>query len=165
MQKVAAYKLQLPSSLSIHSVLHVWRLKPNHPSTVFAAQQNLLPSILLEELLSFWVLRLQTGKMLGNTSTQWLVEWCGSVAWSPTWEDASQHQHHFPTFTPWGQGGCQGKAVVGRELLYVKKPIVQGNYNIIGSGQMRRLAYFSTIIKAVSHCNYCIKKLEMKVAL
>lgn len=95
-----AYKLKLPSSCSIHLVIHVSQLKK--ALALGEKTQNELPRS-DDNSVPKWVLRRCLYHARSASGTQVLVLWSGSSLTNATWEDLSELHtlfHHAPA---WGQ--------------------------------------------------------------
>jgi hypothetical protein len=98
-----AYKLEVPSSASIHPVFHVSQLNKVVPSS--SQVSDLLPDLsdawqVLEQILA--------KKMVSRGSSsvqQVLVKWSGWPEALATWEDSEALYHRFPAAPAWGQAG------------------------------------------------------------
>jgi hypothetical protein len=95
-----AYKLELPSTCTIHPVFHVSLLKPAPPSGTKC------PSTLPE--LSE-ALQVSEQVQCGTRSIpQLLIKWSDLPADLATWEDAIAIKQKFPVAPAWGHAGSQG---------------------------------------------------------
>lgn len=100
-----AYRLQLPTSFSIHPVFHVSQLKP------FVSSSSQVPLSLLDDLTlpHFLEHMLQTHITSKNSLSvqQGLIQWS---QWPPelaTWEDLTSLKQAFPFAPACGQAGLQ----------------------------------------------------------
>lgn len=94
-----AYKLELPSTSTIHPVFHVSQLKRIVPSDVTLAQlPNSLTGIQIPEA----ILQRRLGV---DGRLQVLIKWSGMSSSLATWEDFVALQQSFPGAPAWGQAG------------------------------------------------------------
>jgi hypothetical protein len=92
-----AYKLELPSTSTIHPVFHVSQLKRIVPSDVTLAQlPNSLTGIQIPEA----ILQRRLGV---DGRLQVLIKWSGMSSSLATWEDFVALQQSFPGAPAWGQ--------------------------------------------------------------
>ena len=100
-----AYKLQLPSTSSVHPVFHVSQLKaailPGTPVLSSFPTDIELPRV-PEEILQQRVVPTANG-----TVEQVLVRWSGWDRDMATWENAAHLRQSFPRAPAWGQAGSQ----------------------------------------------------------
>jgi hypothetical protein len=101
-----AYKLQLPSSATIHPVIHVSQLKRavgNRP--VSAA----LPDTLSHIQVPLQALDRRVILRGGKQIQQVLIKWSQGDDALATWEDEEALRARFPTAAAWGQVAFQGE--------------------------------------------------------
>jgi hypothetical protein len=89
-----AYELDLPSSLGIHPVLNVSRLKPyfdgfvSHPDRP-QPHHRPPPEIVQEDGGEVYDVKQILAKRGRGSRLQYLVEWVGYPSWDATWEPVS----------------------------------------------------------------------------
>ena len=90
-----AYKLELPSSTSIHQVFHVSQLKRALGAT---DQSQPLPPLLDVEL--EWLVESESVLGIRTTAlgTEVLIQWKGVSPFEATWESTEVIQRQFPAF-------------------------------------------------------------------
>ena len=113
-----AYKLQLPSSASIHDVFHVSQLKQAISKTDqvsslipdFDAPCQFPEQVLAKKMVTKGVRSIQ----------QVLVKWSGWPASLATWEDVEALRQRFPAAPAWGQAGSlQGGRCYLHQQVYI----------------------------------------------
>jgi hypothetical protein len=104
-----AYKLELPSSASIHPVFHVSQLKKAVPSSSWVSD-------LLPDLSTAWQVpeQILAKKMVSRGSSsvqQVLVKWSGWPEALATWEDSEALYHRFPAAPLGGKQALYGEGM------------------------------------------------------
>jgi len=98
-----AYKLQLPSSTSIHNVFHVSQLKQAIPKT--GQVSHLIPDLDVSCQFPEQVLAKKMVSKGVHSVQQVLVKWSGWPASLATWEDMEALLQRFPAAPAWVQAG------------------------------------------------------------
>ena len=98
-----AYKLQLPSSASIHDVFHVSQLKQAISKTDQVS--SLIPDLDAPCQFPEKVLAKKMVTKGVRSIQQVLVKWSGWPASLATWEDMEALRQRFPAAPAWGQAG------------------------------------------------------------
>ena len=98
-----AYKLQLPSSTSIHNVFHVSQLKQAIPKT--GQVSHFIPDLDVSCQFPEQVLAKKMVSKGVHSVQQVLVKWSGWPASLATWEDMEALLQRFPAAPAWGQAG------------------------------------------------------------
>lgn len=92
-----AYKLELPTTTTIHPIFHVSQLKAAVFDQLDAS--TLLPSALPTSWLRpLAILDRRTVKRGNRAVTQWLIHWNNSALEDATWEFTEELQLRFPNF-------------------------------------------------------------------
>jgi ribosomal protein L21E len=101
-----AYRLQLPQSSQIHSVIHVSQLKKAvgaqtvvHTDLPDGEQVEPIPEMILDKR---WI------KKGASSQCQVLVRWTGLPDSVGTWECMEHLKRRYPKLPAWGQAGPQG---------------------------------------------------------
>jgi transposase InsO family protein len=101
-----AYKLQLPSSSSVHPVFHVSQLKRVvQPATQVSSD---LPDISDPFQIPVAVLQRRVVSRGLRAVQQGLIQWSSLSPSLATWEDLEALRQRFPLAPAWGQAGAQG---------------------------------------------------------
>lgn len=118
-----AYKLDLPPTSKIHSVVHV-SLPKKAEGAKIPISPELPPTneILQAEHAPLAILASKHVRVAGQEHTRLLVHWEGLPASLTTWENPGLLQQQFPTSPPWGQGGTQGRVNVTTDLATPQPP-------------------------------------------
>lgn len=98
-----AYKLDLPTSCSIHDVFHVSQLKKAIPSSIQVSSS--IPDISSSLQFPEKVLAKRMSSRGVDPVHQVLVKWSGWPSSLATWEDLAPLQQRFPAAPAWGQAG------------------------------------------------------------
>ena len=93
---VVAYKLELPSSSTIHSVFHVSQLKKHVGNQV--VQQSPPITSPGPTLQPFAILDRRITRHNNQAATQVLIHWAGLPPIDATWEFTTELKLRFPTF-------------------------------------------------------------------
>jgi hypothetical protein len=78
-----AFRLELPSNLKIHNVIHMSLLKPVAPGTSLSAPPT---PIMVDGDLEYEVESIASHRFLGHGKLQFLVKWLGYGVEHNTWE-------------------------------------------------------------------------------
>ena len=100
-----AYKLDLPSSSSIHPVFHVSQLKPALTAT--APVSASLPTDIATPRVPEKILQKRFINKGISPVQQVLVKWSDWPEDLATWEGLLDHQQRFPNAPAWGQASSQ----------------------------------------------------------
>jgi transposase InsO family protein len=124
-----AYELELPSTMKIHPVFHVSKLKPmkssssiEYPDRASSVAPRPPPELITEDGDEEWeverVVKERTVKRgrNGTKRIEYLVKWLGYPEWEMTWEPASNLTHAHDAIREFKSG--RGRAVTG--------PVAQG---------------------------------------
>ena len=135
-----AYKLQLPSSSSVHPVFHVSQLKKlvgDHHQVTSDLPDHLFQWSVPEAILQRCsVMHGVRSVMHGVRSVvQLLIKWSHVPASLATWEDALTLQQQFPNAAVWGQPAAQEGGVLARLI----KPCLQLMGLVVPLGPRRRI--------------------------
>jgi hypothetical protein len=105
-----AYKLQLPTTSSIHPVFHVSQLKA--AKGFQGALHSTLPSS--DDAFQYPIMLLDNRLIKkGNTTvSQVLIQWSDTAVEDATWEDLEDLRARFPEALAWGQATFQGEGIV-----------------------------------------------------
>jgi len=104
-----AYKLDLPSDVKIHPVVHVSQLKKHiGPQVQVSSYLSSIPVDHSAELLPVAVINTKLVTRSSSVVQQLLVQWSGLPASLATWEENHDCRHRFPEAPAWGQPGFHG---------------------------------------------------------
>jgi hypothetical protein len=110
---VVAYKLALPSSSTIHPVLHVSQLKKHVGNHVVQSSPPIThQSPTLQPLA---ILDRRMTRRNNQAATQVLIHWAGLSAADATWEFTTDLQLRFPTFNLEDKVGFEGEQLLQAE--------------------------------------------------
>jgi hypothetical protein len=101
-----AYKLQLPSSSTVHPVFHVSQLKHSVGSQNVS---SVLPNMSIPLQIPEQVLDRRVIVRGGKSIQQVLVHWSSTDEALSSWEDEAALRHRFPAAPAWGQAASQGE--------------------------------------------------------
>jgi hypothetical protein len=101
-----AYKLELPTSSSIHPVFHVSQLKPSVKPSILVSPS--LPPDNVDVQFPIQVMARRSISRGGHDVRQALVRWSGAEPALDTWEDEVALRQRFPTAAAWGQASSHG---------------------------------------------------------
>jgi transposase InsO family protein len=101
-----AYKLQLPSSSTVHPVFHVSQLKHSVGSQNVS---SVLPNMSIPLQIPEQVLDRRVIVRGGKSVQQVLVHWSSTDEALSSWEDEAALRHRFPAAPAWGQAASQGE--------------------------------------------------------
>ena len=135
-----AYKLDLPSSSSIHPVFHVSLLKQSmHPPTQVTPK---LPDLVDSFTVPMAVLRRRVVYRGVKAIPQALIQWSSLLPSLATWEDIEAMRQHFPLAPAWGQAGAPGGGNVStQEDVIAQDKVVEetGNHQGMATRPKRKL--------------------------
>jgi len=104
-----AYKLDLPSDVKIHPVVHVSQLKKHiGPQVQVSSDLSSIPVDHSAELLLVAVIDTKLVTRSSLVVQQLLVQWSGLPASLATWEENHDCRRRFPEAPAWGQAGFHG---------------------------------------------------------
>jgi ribosomal protein L21E len=101
-----AYKLQLPSTSTIHPVVHVSQLKRSVGDRLVGV---VLPNDLEHLQVPLQAIDRRVVVRGGKSVQQVLIQWSNSDAALATWEDEEDLRDRFPEAAAWGQATVQGE--------------------------------------------------------
>jgi transposase InsO family protein len=107
-----AYKLELPTSSSIHPVFHVSQLKPSVKPSILVSPS--LPPDNVDVQFPIQVMARRSISRGGHDVRQALVRWSGAEPALDTWEDEVALRQRFPSAAAWGQASSHGGGNVSR---------------------------------------------------
>ncbi|GJR65316.1 hypothetical protein Tco_0011381 [Tanacetum coccineum] len=90
-----AYKLQLPTYAMVHTVFHVFQLKPCHYES---ASMGVFPQCDVESLLSVTPLEPLERKMVKQGKVFGIIQWTNGSVDDTTWENLADVVQRFPDF-------------------------------------------------------------------
>lgn len=111
-----AYKLQLPSSSSIHPVFHVSQLK-RAVGTNHQVSPTLPPSHSTLQI-PLRILQRRSIMQGNHVVPQVLIHWSSWPVSMSTWENETALRQQFPAAPAWGQAGCKGGGNVMKLKAY-----------------------------------------------
>jgi transposase InsO family protein len=101
-----AYKLQLPSTSTVHPVVHVSQLKRSVGDRPVGV---VLPNDLEHLQVPLQAIDRRVVVRGGKSVPQVLIQWSNSDAALATWEDEEDLRDRFPEAAAWGQAAVQGE--------------------------------------------------------
>ncbi|WVZ86941.1 hypothetical protein U9M48_033652 [Paspalum notatum var. saurae] len=101
-----AYKLELPSSSTVHPVFHVSMLKKAPPAS--SQVVDALPDLDASLQIPVHILGRRVVSKGTSSVTQVLVQWSGWPSSMATWEDRAPLLQRFPAAPAWGHAGSKG---------------------------------------------------------
>jgi hypothetical protein len=115
-----AYRLELPSSSSIHPVFHVSQLKPTVLHGLPVSSD--LPSDIELPRVPLSILQRRLVSDGTNQVDQVLVRWSDWPIDMATWEDLASLRQAFPRAPAWGQAGSQDRGNVSTRAATTTSP-------------------------------------------
>lgn len=105
-----SYRLELPETAQVYPVFHVSQLRRMVPPYSQVSQQ--LPSNADELSIPVQLLETHWRKKGNSMIEEGRIQWSGSLADNPKWEDLPDLRSRFPRAPAWGQAVFQGKGSV-----------------------------------------------------